>query len=83
VTLVEVRKAQVVAGFLASILIATPVRAQTTDDCAWAGSTPVGIGIERLRCIGRQCEINVAAADGGQEQQVLDRTSQPAMADVD
>ena len=68
-TFVEVRKAQVLPGLLATtILIASPVRAQTTgEDCAWAGPSPVGIGIERIRCIGGECEINVTAADGGLE----------------
>lgn len=32
-------------------------------DCPWAGLAPVGIGIERLRCIGGECEINVRADD--------------------
>lgn len=36
-------------------------------DCPWAGRTPVGIGIERLRCIGGECQINVTAPDGGLE----------------
>lgn len=33
-------------------------------DCPWAGPAPVGIGIERLRCIGGECEINIRAGDG-------------------
>lgn len=52
-------------------------------DCPWAGPDPVGIGIERLRCIGGECEINVRAPDGGLEHRFsteprIDRLRTPA-----
>lgn len=55
----------------------------TEEDCPWAGRTPVGIGIERLRCIGGECEINVTAPDGGLEHRFsteprIDRLRAPA-----
>lgn len=39
----------------------------TEEDCPWAGRSPVGIGIERLRCIGGECQINLIGPDGGPE----------------
>lgn len=57
------------AGFLSMVLISqSPARAQATgESCAWAAPGAADIGIERLRCVGGECEINVASRDGGLE----------------
>lgn len=34
------------------------------ESCPWAGPEPAGVGIERLVCIGGECEINLVAPDG-------------------
>lgn len=60
----------VVTACLVSMVLVSqsPARAQTTGDtCAWAGPGAADIGIERLRCVGGECEINVASPDGGLE----------------
>lgn len=59
-----------VCRLLLSMLLfaSTHAGAQATDeDCPWAGRAPVGVGIERLRCVGGECQINVTAPDGGPE----------------
>ncbi len=42
-------------------------RQAVAEACPWAGPEPAGIGIERLLCIGGECEINLVAPDGGLE----------------
>lgn len=56
-----------VCGILLSMLLvaATHAGAQAKEEaCPWAGRAPVGIGIERLRCVGGECQINLTAPDG-------------------
>lgn len=60
------------AGLVSTVLVnPTPARAQTSqtseETCAWARPDAADIGIERLRCVGGECEINVASPDGGLE----------------
>lgn len=57
------------ATLLASLLFATsPLLAQErTAACPWAGPDPVGTGIERLLCLGGECDINLESPDGGLE----------------
>lgn len=56
------------AGLVSMVMVnQSPAHAQPTGDtCAWAGPGAADIGIERLRCVGGECEINVAV-DGGLE----------------
>lgn len=52
----------------ASIAQEAPDREQeTAGGCPWAGPAPAGLGIERVLCVGGDCEINHAAPDGGLE----------------
>lgn len=53
---------RVVAAAL--LLLPGALHGQGLDACRWAGPDPVGIGIERLRCVGGECEINVEVEDG-------------------
>jgi hypothetical protein len=60
------RHARVVACLL--LTGAGPLIAQETrSECPFAGPDPVGIGIERLLCVGGECEINLESLDGGLE----------------
>lgn len=60
------------AGLASMVLVGpSPARAQVSqtsgEDCPWAKPDAADIGIERLRCVGGECEINVASPDGGLE----------------
>lgn len=59
-----------IGGFLGLLLAAWtgPLNAQQTRaECPFAGPDPVGTGIERLLCLGGECEINLVGPDGGLE----------------
>ncbi|MGD8495379.1 MAG: PDZ domain-containing protein [Gemmatimonadales bacterium] len=56
------------AVLLLVVLTGSPLIAQQTSaECPFAGPDPVGTGIERLLCLGGECEINLRSPDGGLE----------------
>jgi hypothetical protein len=59
-----------IGGFLGLLFVvwAGPLAAQQPRaECPFAGPDPVGTGIERLLCLGGECEINLVSPDGGLE----------------
>ena len=69
------------AGLVSMVLFdPSPARAQSGGEaCTWTGSDAADVGIERLRCVGGECEINVASPDGGLEHRF---STEPRIADL-
>lgn len=71
-----------IGGFLGLLFAvwAGPLNAQQTRaECPFAGPDPVGTGIERLLCLGGECEINLVSSDGGLEHRF---TTEPRIAQL-